>query len=124
MTASGYPPHAGWNVPAARPAGRGVASLVAAGFAAGVVVLGFVGIFVVAAAVGSGDPTAIGLASLPIQVASALLGIGAIIAGLIGMASRARFVLAGVSVGVGMVPVISGFVAVAELMVRAVSSVL
>ncbi|MBF0817041.1 hypothetical protein ACH0AH_04140 [Microbacterium paludicola] len=125
MTAPEYPPPpAAWNAPAAQPASRGVASLVAAGFAAGVVLLGFVAVFVLAAAISSGDPTTVGLSSLPTQLASALLGIGAIVAGSIGMASRARFVLAGVSVGVGLVPVISGFVTILEFMIHAATSVL
>ncbi|WP_203136641.1 hypothetical protein [Microbacterium sp. JZ31] len=119
------PPYAAQGLPPASPPVRGGAPVIVAAVCAGAVILTvFAELFVQAAVIASGDFSTLGLASLPVRLMATLLGIGAIVAGAIAVSRRVRVVLAGVAIGVGIVPVLSAVLSIVQFAGRAAMAVL
>ncbi len=97
---------------------------IAAICAVAVILAIFAEIVVQAAVLSSTDFSALGLASLPVRLIATLFGVGAIVAGAIAVSRRARVVLAGVAIGVGIAPVLSAILSIIQFAVHAAMTVL
>lgn len=117
------PPYAAAPSPPTSPPARGgTASFVAASFAVAIVVLLFVEFLVQAVAIASTDFASYGDASLWILGVGLLLGVGAVVAGAIGVASRRRVVLGGVALGIGAGELMGVFWSIVTFFVHAIQS--